>query len=137
MNIWLACILHEGMSSRLVILMQQQNRFHSSEYCASVEAMFSLEYMYAILGEPAWADLAEKIAYNAVPAQVCQTNSPNSVFSPDVSVIYRAPQTGGRSNISSKRIKFGSRTGRMGGHGRRMGGTATSWAWSRSFRAAP
>ena len=32
--------------------------------------MFSLEYMYAILGEPAWADLTEKIAYNAVPAQV-------------------------------------------------------------------
>ncbi|KAI0725972.1 hypothetical protein C8Q72DRAFT_784664 [Fomitopsis betulina] len=40
-----------------------------SEYCASVEAMFSLEYMYAIMGEPDWADLTEKITYNAVPAQ--------------------------------------------------------------------
>ncbi|TFY52235.1 hypothetical protein EVJ58_g10129 [Rhodofomes roseus] len=46
-----------------------------TELCASVEAMFSLEYMYAILGEPAWADLTEKIAYNAVPAQYLhQTN---------------------------------------------------------------
>ena len=42
--------------------------------------MFSLEYMYAILGEPAWADLTEKIAYNAVPAQVCRTNNSVSVF---------------------------------------------------------
>lgn len=33
--------------------------------------MFSLEYMYAIMGEPDWADLTEKITYNAVPAQVC------------------------------------------------------------------
>ncbi|OSX58372.1 hypothetical protein POSPLADRAFT_1049571 [Postia placenta MAD-698-R-SB12] len=41
-----------------------------TEFCASVEAMFSLEMMYATLGDPAWADLTEKIAYNAMPAQI-------------------------------------------------------------------
>ncbi|KZT04944.1 uncharacterized protein LAESUDRAFT_715247 [Laetiporus sulphureus 93-53] len=40
-----------------------------SEYCASVETLFSLEMIYATLGNPDWADLAERIAYNSVPAQ--------------------------------------------------------------------
>ncbi|KAH9926067.1 uncharacterized protein B0H18DRAFT_1085167 [Fomitopsis serialis] len=40
-----------------------------SEYCTSVETMFSLEMIYATLGNPEWADLTEKIAYNSLPAQ--------------------------------------------------------------------
>ncbi|TFY63122.1 hypothetical protein EVJ58_g3436 [Rhodofomes roseus] len=40
-----------------------------SEYCTSVETMFSLELIYAILGNPEWADLTEKITYNSLPAQ--------------------------------------------------------------------
>jgi hypothetical protein len=32
--------------------------------------MYSLETMYTIFGNPEWADLAEKIAYNTLPAQV-------------------------------------------------------------------
>lgn len=40
-----------------------------SEYCTSVETMFSLEMMYATLGAPQWADLLERVAYNSLPAQ--------------------------------------------------------------------
>jgi uncharacterized protein len=39
-----------------------------TETCAVVEAMFSLEVLLSILGEPALADRLERIAFNALPA---------------------------------------------------------------------
>jgi DUF1680 family protein len=39
-----------------------------TELCAVVEAMFSLEQTFAILGEPMLADRLEKITFNALPA---------------------------------------------------------------------
>jgi uncharacterized protein len=39
-----------------------------TELCAVVEAMFSLEQDIAILGDPAFGDRLEKIAFNALPA---------------------------------------------------------------------
>ncbi|MDX2154178.1 MAG: glycoside hydrolase family 127 protein [Bryobacteraceae bacterium] len=39
-----------------------------TELCAVVEAMFSLEQMIAILGDPALADRLEKMTFNALPA---------------------------------------------------------------------
>jgi len=39
-----------------------------TELCAVVEAMFSLETDMSILGDPAFGDRLEKIAYNALPA---------------------------------------------------------------------
>jgi uncharacterized protein len=45
-----------------------------TELCAVVESMFSLENLVAILGDPAFADRLEQIAYNALPA----------TFSPDM-----------------------------------------------------
>ncbi|EPS93631.1 hypothetical protein FOMPIDRAFT_1063456 [Fomitopsis schrenkii] len=45
------------------------NPSRGSEYCTSVETAFSLETIYSILGNPEWADLAERIAYNSIPAQ--------------------------------------------------------------------
>jgi DUF1680 family protein len=39
-----------------------------TELCAVVEGMFSLEQLLAILGEPAFGDRLERIAYNALPA---------------------------------------------------------------------
>lgn len=44
-----------------------QNPTQGTELCAVVEGMFSLEEMTAILGDPAFGDREEKIAYNALP----------------------------------------------------------------------
>ena len=38
-----------------------------TELCSVVETQYSLEQMVAILGDPAFADLLEKIAFNALP----------------------------------------------------------------------
>lgn len=39
-----------------------------TELCAVVEYMFSLEHLISILGDPAFGDRLERIAYNALPA---------------------------------------------------------------------
>jgi hypothetical protein len=44
-----------------------------TELCAVVEAMFSLENLIAILGDPAFGDRLEKIAFNALPATFDKT----------------------------------------------------------------
>ena len=41
-----------------------------SELCTAVEMMFSLETMLRISGDIRWADWLERVAYNALPAQV-------------------------------------------------------------------
>lgn len=45
------------------------NPTQGSEFCSSVEMMFSLENMIAITGDVAYADHLEKIAFNALPTQ--------------------------------------------------------------------
>lgn len=44
-----------------------------SELCTAVEMMFSAEEMLRITGDPAWADCLERVAFNALPAQVNDT----------------------------------------------------------------
>ncbi|WP_121355213.1 beta-L-arabinofuranosidase domain-containing protein [Flavisolibacter nicotianae] len=46
------------------------NPTQGSELCSAVEMMFSLEGMLGITGNVAYADQLEKIAFNALPAQV-------------------------------------------------------------------
>ena len=41
-----------------------------SELCTAVEMMFSLEEMLRITGDVFWADYLERVAYNALPAQI-------------------------------------------------------------------
>ncbi len=41
-----------------------------SELCTAVEMMYSLEEMYRVTGDNAYADLLERIAYNALPTQI-------------------------------------------------------------------
>jgi len=45
-----------------------KNPTQGTELCAVVEYMFSLENLMSILGDPAFGDRLEKIAYNALPA---------------------------------------------------------------------
>lgn len=45
-----------------------RNPSQGTELCTVVEAMFSLEILTSILGEPALGDRLEKLAYNALPA---------------------------------------------------------------------
>ncbi|HRN57302.1 MAG TPA: glycoside hydrolase family 127 protein, partial [Agriterribacter sp.] len=46
------------------------NPTQGSELCSAVEMMFSLENILAVTGRPGYADHLEKIAFNALPAQV-------------------------------------------------------------------
>ncbi len=46
------------------------NPTQGSELCSAVEMMFSLENILMITGEVQYADLLEKIAFNALPAQI-------------------------------------------------------------------
>ena len=41
-----------------------------SELCTAVEMMYSLEEMLRITGDPFWADYLERVAFNALPAQI-------------------------------------------------------------------
>ncbi|MBP5230718.1 MAG: glycoside hydrolase family 127 protein [Clostridia bacterium] len=39
-----------------------------TELCAVVEMMYSCEILFAMTGDPKWADLLERVAFNALPA---------------------------------------------------------------------
>lgn len=64
-----------------------------TELCTVVEAMFSHEMLFSIQGDPMFAERAEKLAYNALPATMTpdmwahqylqQTNEMNAVHSVD------------------------------------------------------
>lgn len=41
---------------------------HGTELCAVAEQMYSCELLYAMTGDPVWADRLEKMAFNAYPA---------------------------------------------------------------------
>ncbi len=41
-----------------------------TELCGVTEAMYSYEILYAITGNPIWADRLEKLAFNALPATI-------------------------------------------------------------------
>jgi hypothetical protein len=43
---------------------------HGTELCTVVEYMFSLETLIQISGDPEYMDILERVAYNALPAQV-------------------------------------------------------------------
>lgn len=44
------------------------NPVQGTELCAVVEAMYSLEHLVSVTGEPTFADRLERIAFNALPA---------------------------------------------------------------------
>ena len=46
------------------------NPIYGSELCTAVEMLYSLENVLQITGEAHWGDYIERVAYNALPAQV-------------------------------------------------------------------
>ena len=46
------------------------NPTRGSELCTAVEMMYSMEEMYRITGDNTYADLLERVAYNALPTQI-------------------------------------------------------------------
>ena len=51
-----------------------------SELCAAVEMMFSLEEILRLSGDPYWADCLERVAFNALPAQVTDDYSAKQYY---------------------------------------------------------
>ena len=51
-----------------------------SELCTAVEMMFSLEEILRITGDTHWADYLERVAYNALPAQIMDDFSARQYF---------------------------------------------------------
>lgn len=51
-----------------------------SELCTAVEMMFSLEEMLRITGDTHWADYLERVAFNALPAQITDDYSARQYF---------------------------------------------------------
>ncbi len=45
-----------------------RNPVQGTELCAVVETLYSLEWLAAVTGDPAWGDRLERIAFNALPA---------------------------------------------------------------------
>ena len=86
-----------------------------TELCAVVEYMYSLEHLLALLGDPAFGDRLEQIAFNALPA----------TFSPDMWAPPVRP-AGEPDRVQREAAQRGTRTGR----------TPTSSGWSRTTAAA-
>ncbi|KAK8248815.1 hypothetical protein IWZ00DRAFT_471623 [Phyllosticta capitalensis] len=66
--------------------------YYGSETCTLVETMYSLSYLYSAFGTNAYADLAERIAFNALPSQLSPdwwarqyVGQPNQGFSQQLS----------------------------------------------------
>jgi len=45
-----------------------RNPLQGTELCAVVEFMYSLEHLFAVFGDPVFADRLERVAFNALPA---------------------------------------------------------------------
>ncbi|MBT4034604.1 MAG: hypothetical protein HOB84_10440 [Candidatus Marinimicrobia bacterium] len=51
-------------------LLHGSDPLRGSEFCTAIEMMFSLESIISITGDLEFADLLERVAYNAVPTQI-------------------------------------------------------------------
>ena len=86
-----------------------------SECCSVVEAMYSYENLLSVTGDPYWGDLAEALAFNALPATISpdmwthqydqQTNQVCCTKLPDGHVVFRT--NSGESHLFGLEPNFG------------------------------
>ncbi|MDD8025756.1 MAG: glycoside hydrolase family 127 protein [Acidobacteriota bacterium] len=96
-----------------------KNPIQGTELCAVVEFMFSLEILLSVLGDPAFGDRLERIAFNALPATFTpdmwahqydqQVNQVQATVNPDHLWTTNGPE----SNIYGLEPNFGCCTANM------------------------
>ncbi len=96
-----------------------KNPLQGTELCAVVELMFSLEVLLSVLGDPAFGDRLERIAFNALPATFApdmwshqydqQVNQVQATINPDHLWTTNGPE----SNIFGLEPNFGCCTANM------------------------
>ncbi|MHC1765760.1 MAG: beta-L-arabinofuranosidase domain-containing protein [Verrucomicrobiia bacterium] len=96
-----------------------KNPVQGTELCAVVEALYSLEHLVSITGEPGYADRLERIAFNALPATFApdmwshqydqQVNQVQCTINPD----HMWSTNGPESNIYGLEPNYGCCTANM------------------------
>ena len=87
------------------------NPTQGSELCSAVELMFSLESMLSITGDPAFADHLERIAFNALPAQITDDFMAKQYFQQANQVAVTRHVRNFNCNYDGTDIVFGTLTG--------------------------
>jgi len=70
-----------------------KNPVQGTELCAVVEALYSLEHLLSVTGNPAFGDRLERIAFNALPATFAPTCGPTSTTSRSTRSSVRSTRT--------------------------------------------
>jgi len=87
------------------------NPTQGSELCSAVELMFSLESMMAITGDAAFADHLERIAFNALPAQITDDFMAKQYFQQANQVMVTRHVRNFNCNYDGTDIVFGTLSG--------------------------
>ncbi len=92
-------------------MMHSSNPTQGSELCTAVEMMFSMETILPISGDVTFADLIEKVAYNALPTQTTDNYDSRQYYQQANQVmITRTPHNFGTAYEGTE-IVFGELTG--------------------------
>lgn len=96
-----------------------RNPVQGTELCAVVEFMYSLEHLFSIFGDPAFADRLERVAFNALPAAIApdmwshqydqQVNQVQCTINPDHNWSTNGPE----SNLFGLEPNYGCCTSNM------------------------
>jgi hypothetical protein len=96
-----------------------KNPLQGTELCAVVEAMYSLEHLISVTGQPAFGDRLERLAFNALPATfapdmwshqyVQQANQVQCTINPE----FQWSTNGPESNLYGLEPNFGCCTSNM------------------------
>ncbi len=91
--------------------LRDTNPTHGSELCSAVEMMFSLETLLAITGDVDYADRLEKVAFNALAAQINDDFTARQYFQQTNQVMLTRAWRNFSVNHSGTDICFGLLTG--------------------------